>query len=184
MSVWESRNLRASGRGVLIYWHVERKIMAIHSQLIGCSASEFAAMIEQISGDPRQAYVALVNGEQPRDLDAHLRAPRMLGRGIAVAQLARCSAAEYILSRCGSALLSNRAECCLAFPAVQTPRPDCAHPLMAASATALVARGAGIVGVVAVGSESDQAHRRRHRTLGDALSRDGPGRGVGEPVWR
>jgi hypothetical protein len=34
--------------GVLIYWHVERKSMAIHSQLIGCSASEVAAMIEGV----------------------------------------------------------------------------------------------------------------------------------------
>jgi len=48
MSVRESRNLRASGRGVLIYWHVERKSMAIHSQLIGCPASEVAAMIEGV----------------------------------------------------------------------------------------------------------------------------------------
>ena len=33
---WHSRY---GGRGVLIYWHVERKSMAIHSQLINCSAS-------------------------------------------------------------------------------------------------------------------------------------------------
>jgi TnpA family transposase len=31
---------------VLIYWHVERKSMVVHSQLISCSASEVAAMIE------------------------------------------------------------------------------------------------------------------------------------------
>jgi TnpA family transposase len=31
---------------VLIYWHVERKSMAVHSQLISCSASEVAAMVE------------------------------------------------------------------------------------------------------------------------------------------
>ncbi len=37
---------RYGGRGVLIYWHVERKSVAIHSQLISCSASEVAAMIE------------------------------------------------------------------------------------------------------------------------------------------
>ena len=37
---------RYGGRGVLIYWHVEQKSMAIHSQLINCSASEVAAMIE------------------------------------------------------------------------------------------------------------------------------------------
>jgi hypothetical protein len=40
---WHSRY---GGRGVLIYWHVERKSMAIHSQLINCSASEVAAMVE------------------------------------------------------------------------------------------------------------------------------------------
>jgi TnpA family transposase len=31
---------------VLIYWHVERRSMVIHSQLLTCSASEVAAMIE------------------------------------------------------------------------------------------------------------------------------------------
>lgn len=40
---WHSRY---GGRGVLIYWHVERKSMAIHSQLISCTASEVAAMVE------------------------------------------------------------------------------------------------------------------------------------------
>jgi len=34
------------GRGVLIYWHVERNSMVVHSQLISCSASEVAAMVE------------------------------------------------------------------------------------------------------------------------------------------
>jgi len=40
---WHSRY---GGRGVLIYWHVEKKSMAIHSQVINCSASEVAAMID------------------------------------------------------------------------------------------------------------------------------------------
>jgi TnpA family transposase len=40
---WHSRY---GGRGVLIYWHVERNSVAIHSQLIRCSASEVAAMVE------------------------------------------------------------------------------------------------------------------------------------------
>ncbi|MGI8413723.1 MAG: Tn3 family transposase [Solirubrobacteraceae bacterium] len=40
---WHSRY---HGRGVLIYWHVEEGAMAVHSQLIKCSASEVAAMIE------------------------------------------------------------------------------------------------------------------------------------------
>ena len=32
----------------MIYWHVERKSMAVHSQLISCSASEVAAMVEGV----------------------------------------------------------------------------------------------------------------------------------------
>jgi TnpA family transposase len=40
---WRSRY---GGRGVLIYWHVERKSVAIHSQLLTCSASEVAAIID------------------------------------------------------------------------------------------------------------------------------------------
>ena len=40
---WHSRY---GGRGVLIYWHVERKSMVIHSQVINCTASEVAAMVE------------------------------------------------------------------------------------------------------------------------------------------
>jgi TnpA family transposase len=43
LTEWHSRY---GGRGVLIYWHVERKSMAIHSQVINRSASEVAAMIE------------------------------------------------------------------------------------------------------------------------------------------
>ncbi len=35
-----------SGRGVLIYWHVERKSVVVHSQLLNCTASEVAAMID------------------------------------------------------------------------------------------------------------------------------------------
>jgi TnpA family transposase len=40
---WHSRY---GGRGVLIYWHVEKKSMVVHSQLISCAASEVAAMVE------------------------------------------------------------------------------------------------------------------------------------------
>jgi len=40
---WHSRY---GGRGVLIYWHVERKSVVVHSQLLNCTASEVAAMID------------------------------------------------------------------------------------------------------------------------------------------
>ncbi|MFI5888796.1 Tn3 family transposase [Actinoplanes sp. NPDC051513] len=40
---WHSRY---GGRGVLIYWHVERGSVVVHSQLLSCSASEVHAMVE------------------------------------------------------------------------------------------------------------------------------------------
>jgi TnpA family transposase len=40
---WHSRY---GGRGVLIYWHIEKKSMVVHSQLLSCAASEVAAMVE------------------------------------------------------------------------------------------------------------------------------------------
>lgn len=43
MTEWHARY---GGPGVMIYWHVERKSVAIYSQLTTCSASEVAAVIE------------------------------------------------------------------------------------------------------------------------------------------
>ena len=45
-NIFTEWHARYGGRGVLIYWHIEQKSVAIHSQLISCSASEVAAMIE------------------------------------------------------------------------------------------------------------------------------------------
>jgi len=39
-------HVRYGGRGIMIYWHVERKSLCIHSQLKSPSSSEVAAMIE------------------------------------------------------------------------------------------------------------------------------------------
>jgi TnpA family transposase len=67
VSAWDENLLtewhsRYHGRGVLIYWHVERRSMVIHSQLLRCSASEVAAMVEgamrhQTSMDVAANYV-------------------------------------------------------------------------------------------------------------------------------
>jgi TnpA family transposase len=43
MTEW---HIRYGGRGVMIYWHVEKKSACIYSQLKTCSSSEAAAMIE------------------------------------------------------------------------------------------------------------------------------------------
>jgi TnpA family transposase len=41
-------HIRYRGPGVMIYWHVEKKLTCIYSQLKSCSSSEVAAMIEGI----------------------------------------------------------------------------------------------------------------------------------------
>jgi TnpA family transposase len=43
MTEW---SIRYRGRGIMIYWHVEKKSMCIYSQLKTCSSSEVSAMIE------------------------------------------------------------------------------------------------------------------------------------------
>jgi TnpA family transposase len=43
MTQWHQRY---GGRGVMIYWHVEKKSVCIYSQLKTCSSSEVAAMLE------------------------------------------------------------------------------------------------------------------------------------------
>ena len=45
MTQW---HVRYGGRGVMIYWHVERQSLCIHSQLKSPSSSEVAAMIEGV----------------------------------------------------------------------------------------------------------------------------------------
>jgi TnpA family transposase len=41
-------HVRYRGRGVMIYWHVEKKSTCIYSQLKSCSSSEVASMIEGV----------------------------------------------------------------------------------------------------------------------------------------
>ena len=43
MTEW---HIRYGGRGVMIYWHVEKRSVCIYSQLKRCSSSEVAAMLE------------------------------------------------------------------------------------------------------------------------------------------
>jgi TnpA family transposase len=45
MTEW---HVRYGGRGVMIYWHVEKKSVCIYSQLKRCSSSEAASMIEGV----------------------------------------------------------------------------------------------------------------------------------------
>lgn len=45
MTEW---HVRYGGRGIMIYWHVEKKSVCIYSQLKRCSSSEVASMIEGV----------------------------------------------------------------------------------------------------------------------------------------
>ena len=45
MTEWHARY---GGRGVMIYWHVERRATCLYSQLKRCSSSEVAAMVEGV----------------------------------------------------------------------------------------------------------------------------------------
>ena len=45
MTEWHARY---KGRGVMIYWHVEKKALCVYSQLKRCSSSEVAAMIKGV----------------------------------------------------------------------------------------------------------------------------------------
>ncbi len=57
MTEWHARY---GGRGVMIYWHVDRKSTCIYSQLKRCSSSEAAAMIEGV--DAGSTIVAVGSG--------------------------------------------------------------------------------------------------------------------------
>src|SRR5712692_4699968 len=54
MTEW---HIRYGGRGVMIYWHVERKAVCIYSQLKTCSSSEVAAMIEGVLRHDTEAEI-------------------------------------------------------------------------------------------------------------------------------
>src|SRR3546814_10279648 len=45
MTEWHARY---GGRGVMLYWHVERRATCVYSQLKRCSSSEVASMIEGV----------------------------------------------------------------------------------------------------------------------------------------
>jgi len=78
-NLFTQHHIRYGGRGVLIYWHVDKKSVAINSQLISCTASEVAAMIEgamhhRTEMDVQANYVRL-----PRPIRSRVRADQTFG---------------------------------------------------------------------------------------------------------
>ena len=54
LTQWHNRYY---GRGVMVYWHVEKHAMCIHSQLKSCTSSEVAAMIEGVMHHATQMQI-------------------------------------------------------------------------------------------------------------------------------
>ena len=50
-------HIRYRGRGVMIYWHVEKKSLCIYSQLKSCSSSEVASMIQGVLSHNTDAQI-------------------------------------------------------------------------------------------------------------------------------
>lgn len=50
-------HIRYRGRGVMIYWHVDKKSLCIYSQLKACSSSEVAAMIQGLLSHNTEAEI-------------------------------------------------------------------------------------------------------------------------------
>ena len=62
MAEW---HVRYQGRGVMIYWHMERQATCIYSQLKRCSSSEVSAMIEGVLNHCTDMNI------QRHDVDSH-----------------------------------------------------------------------------------------------------------------
>lgn len=111
MTEWHARY---GGRGVMIYWHVERQSVCIHSQLKRCSSSEVAAMIEGVLRHDTEAEIEEAYVDSHGQSEVGFAFCRLLGfellprlKAIAAQKLylpdaataARCPAIAPILTR-------------------------------------------------------------------------------------
>lgn len=76
-------HVRYGGRGVMIYWHVERRAACIHSQLKRCSSSEVAAMIEGVLRHCTDAEIQNQYVDSHGQSDVAFAFCRLLGFGLA-----------------------------------------------------------------------------------------------------
>jgi TnpA family transposase len=105
MTEW---HIRYGGRGVMIYWHVEKKAACIYSQLKRCSSSEVAAMIEGVlrhctTMEVEQPYVDSHGQSEVAFAFCYLLGFDLLPRlkAIAAQKLARQSSPQHPLHQCG-----------------------------------------------------------------------------------
>ena len=105
MTEW---HVRYGGRGVMIYWHVERKSLCIHSQLKSPSSSEVAGMIEGVLRHCTEMEV------DRQYVDSH-------GQSVVAFAFTSCSAS----SSCRGSRRSTRNASTGPRPASPAPTPTC-----------------------------------------------------------
>lgn len=109
MTEWHARY---GGRGVMIYWHVERQSVCIHSQLKRCSSSEVAAMIEGVLRHDTEMEVEKTYVDSHGQSEVAFAFCRMLGFEL-LPRLKAIAAQKLYLPDVGAASANPNLECIL-----------------------------------------------------------------------
>ncbi len=112
MTEW---HVRYGGRGVMIYWHVERGSVCIHSRLQRCSSSEVAAMIEGVLRHDTEMEVERQYVDSHGQSEVAFAFCRMLGFQL-LPRLKAISSQRLYLPETGSVAAYPNLACILARP--------------------------------------------------------------------
>jgi TnpA family transposase len=112
MTEWHARY---GGRGVMIYWHVERGSVCIHSRLRRCSSSEVAAMIEGVLRHDTEVQVERQYVDSHGQSEVAFAFCRLLGFQL-LPRLKAIAAQRLHLPEAGGAVVYPNLACILARP--------------------------------------------------------------------
>jgi TnpA family transposase len=112
MTEWHARY---GGRGVMIYWHVERGSVCIHSRLRRCSSSEVAAMIEGVLRHDTEMQVERQYVDSHGQSEVAFAFCRLLGFQL-LPRLKAIAAQRLHLPEAGGAVVHPNLACILARP--------------------------------------------------------------------
>ena len=112
MTEWHARY---GGRGVMIYWHVERGSVCIHSRLRRCSSSEVAAMIEGVLRHDTEMQVERQYVDSHGQSEVAFAFCRLLGFQL-LPRLKAIAAQRLYLPEAGGAVAYPNLACILARP--------------------------------------------------------------------
>jgi TnpA family transposase len=106
-------HVRYGGRGVMIYWHVERGSVCIHSRLRRCSSSEVASMIEGVLRHDTEMEIERQYVDSHGQSEVAFAFCRLLGFQL-LPRLKAIAAQRLYLPEAGSASLYPNLACILA----------------------------------------------------------------------